>query len=139
MPPSIERRPAKSAFVAIGIFLFFGMAMAALAGTTLLRPGTDLDRIWLLNPRAHSQLAYLGPRIGLAFLLLALALGATAIGWFQKKKWGWRLAVCIIGIQVLGDLVNLLSGDFIRGVPGVVIAGAVLAYLCRSTIKELFS
>ena len=138
MPASIERRPPKFAFVAIGIFLFFGMAMAALAGTTLLWPGTDLDRIWLLNPKAHSQLAPLGPRIGLAFLLLALALGATAIGWFQKKRWGWRLAVCVIGIQVLGDLMNMMKGDFIRGVPGFVIAGALLAYLCRSTVKELF-
>ena len=70
--------------------------MAALAATTLLWPGTHLDRIWLLNPRAHSQLTTLGPRIGLAFLLLALALGATAIGWFEKKRWGWRLAVCVI-------------------------------------------
>ena len=112
--------------------------MAALAGTTLLWPGTDLDRIWLLNRRAHLQLAPLGPRVGFAFLLLSMALGAAAIGWFQNKKWGWRLAGCIIGIQVLGDLVNLLRGDFIRGVPGVVIAGALLAYLCRSTIKELF-
>ena len=112
--------------------------MAALAGTTLLWRGTHLDRIWLLNRTTHSQLAPLGPRIGLAFLLLALALGAAAIGWFQKKIWGWRLAVCIIGIQVLGDLVNVLKGDFIRGLPGVVIAGALLAYLCCSAIKELF-
>jgi hypothetical membrane protein len=137
VPPSIERRQ-KSAFVAIGIFLFFGMAMAALAGTTLLWPGTDLDRIWLLNRRAHSQLASLGHRLGLVFLLLSLALGAASIGWFHKERWGWRLAVCIIGIQVLGDFVNVMKGDFIRGVPGIVIAGALLAYLCCSTIKELF-
>jgi hypothetical protein len=133
------RSQPRSAFVAIGIFLFFGMAMAALAGTTLVWPGTPLDRIWLLNPRAHFQLASLGPRVGLAFLLLSLALGTAAIGWFQKRRWGWRLAVCIIGIQVLGDLVNIMRGDFIRGVPGAVIAGALLIYLCRATIKELFN
>ena len=138
MPAFIERRPPKFAFVAIGIFLFFGMAMAALAGTTLLWPGTDLDRIWLINPKAHSQLAALGPRIGLAFLLLALALGATAIGWFQKKRWGWRLAVCIIRIQVIGDFVNLLRGDHFGGATGVVIAGALLIYLYRPPMKALF-
>ena len=58
--------------------------------------------------------------------------------WFQKKRWGWRLAVCIIAIQVLGDLVNVMRGDFIRGVPGILIAGALLVYLCCSAIKELF-
>jgi hypothetical membrane protein len=139
VPPSIELPGGtKSAFVAIGIFLFFGMAMAALVGTTLLWPGTELDRIWLLNPRAHFQLAPLGPRVEWAFLLLALALGTAGIGWFQKKRRGWRLAVCIIAIQMLGDLVNVMRGDFIRGLPGIVIAGALLAYLCRSTIKKLF-
>ena len=113
--------------------------MAALAGTTLVWPGTTLDRIWVLNPRAHLQLIPLGPRVGLAFLLLALALGAAAVGWFQNKRWGWQLAVCIIAIQVLGDLVNLLTGDYIRGVTGVVTAGALLTYLCRPPIKALFS
>ena len=115
------------------------MTMAALAGTTLAWPGTTLDRIWLWNPRAHLQLVQLGPKVGFVFLLLALALGTAAIGWSQKKRWGWRLAVCIIGIQVLGDVVNLVRKDFIRGVPGVVIAGALLIYLCRSTIKQLFN
>ena len=113
--------------------------MAALAGATLVWSSTPLDRVWLLNPRAHLQLAPLGPGVGLVFLLLALALGTAAVGWFQKKRWGWRLAVCIIGIQVLGDLLNLMRGDYIRGVTGVVIAGALLVYLCRPQMKALFT
>jgi len=113
--------------------------MAALAGTTLVWPSTPLDRVWLLNPKAHLQLAPLGPRVGLVFLVLALALGTAAVGWFQKKRWGWRLADCIIGIQLLGDLVNLMTGDYIRGLTGVVIAGALLIYLCLPMMKALFT
>ena len=74
----------------------------------------------------------------MVFLLLALALGTVAVGWFQKKRWGWRLAVCIIGIQVLGDLVNLTKGDYARGVTGVVTAGPLLIYLCSPPMKALF-
>ena len=113
--------------------------MAALAGTTLVWPGTTLDRIWVLNQSAHRQLAPLGPKVGWAFLLLALALGAAAVGWFQKKKWGWRLAVCIITTQVLGDLLNLIRGDYIRGATGAVVAGVLLIYLCRPRIRTLFN
>jgi len=113
--------------------------MALVAGTTLVWPGTPLDRIWVLNPTAHLKLTSLGTRIGLAFLILAVALGTAGVGWFQKKRWGWRLAVCIIGIQVLGDLVNLMRGDYLRGVTGVVIAGALLLYLCRPPVKALFN
>jgi hypothetical protein len=43
--------------IAVGIFLFFGAMMASLAGTTLVWPGTTLDRLWTLNPRAYKELA----------------------------------------------------------------------------------
>jgi len=52
------RRPR--GFTAFGAFLFWGAAMATLAGTTLVYQGTMLDHIWSLNPRVYNQLAPLG-------------------------------------------------------------------------------
>lgn len=124
---------------AIGLFLFFGAAMAFLAATTLLRRGTALDRIWGLNPTAYRQLAPLGWIVGVSFLLLGVVLCTAGIGWFRRRLWGWKLAVVIIAIQVLGDLVNCLRGDWLRGVPGVIIAGALLVYLLRSNVKAAFA
>jgi hypothetical protein len=97
---------------AIGIFLEFGAVMALLAGTTLVRPGTSLDRIWILNRNAHHQLAPFGRAVGIMFLLLAMALAVAGIGWLKRRRWGWRLAVVIIGTQVLGDFVNVTSPSF---------------------------
>lgn len=126
-------------FAAIGVFLFFGGAMAGLAATTLLLPGTPLDRAWTLNPTAYTQLSPLGTKVGILFLLLTVALAASGIGWFRRRLWGWRLAVAIVGTQILGDVVNLVRGDLLRGGTGVIIAGALLLYLLRPRVRAGFS
>jgi hypothetical protein len=126
-------------FTAIGIFLFFGATMASLAATTLLWPGTALDRVWVLNPIAHKQLVPLGGTVGILFLLLGAALTAAGIGWFRRRLWGWRLAVGIIATQVLGDLVNCIRGDWLHGGVGFIIAGMVLLFLWSREIRALFA
>ena len=131
--------PAPSGFAAIGVFLFFGAAMASLAAITLLWRGTSLDRIWSLNPKAYEQLAPLGRSVGILFLLLGLALAAAGIGWFRGRFWGWRFAVAIIATQVVGDVINCIRGDWLHGGIGVVIAGALLLFLLRPTVKNAFA
>ena len=130
--------PKTPGFTAIGIFLFFGAIMASLAAATLLWRGTALDRLWALNPIAYKQLAPLGRTVGILFLLLSAALTMAGIGWFQRRLWGWRLAVVIIAIQVLGDLVNCVRGDWLRGGTGVIIAGALLLFLFQPRIRARF-
>lgn len=126
---------APGGFTAFGVFLFFGAAMASLAGTTLAWPGTALDRVWLLNPGAYRQLAPLGRVIGVAFLVLGMVMALAGVGWFRRRLWGWRLGVAIIAIQALGDLVNCLRGDFLRGGVGLAIAGGLLVYLLRPKLR----
>lgn len=123
----------------MGIFLFFGAVMAGLAATTLLWRGTALDGVWNLNPAAYKQLAPLGVIVGIFFLLLSVALFTAGIGWFRRSLWGWRLAVVIIGIQVLGDVVNCIRGDLLRGGIGVTIAGALLLFLLQPKIRGTFT
>ena len=112
--------------------------MASLAATTLLWRGTALDRIWVLNPAAYRQIAPLGSIVGISFLVLGAALIVAGIGWFRRRLWGWRLAVVIIAIQVLGDVVNCFRGDWLRGGCGVIIAGALLLFLLQPRIRAAF-
>ena len=128
-----------SGFAAIGIFLFFGATMASLAAITLLWRGTSLDSIWRLNPVAYRQLAPLGRSVGVLFLSLGLTLAAAGIGWFRHRLWGWRLAVAIIATQIVGDVINCIRGDWLHGGIGVVIAGALLPFLLRPTVKKAFA
>ena len=134
---SVERRSL--GFTAVGVFLFFGAVMAGLAGTTLLWRGTFLDRAWTLNPTAYRQLLPLGGKIGILFLPLSSALLVSGIEWFRHRLWGWRLAVAIVATQVLGDIINFVRGDWLRGGFGVVIAGALLLYLLTPRLRAEFS
>ncbi len=124
---------------AVGIFLLFGAVTASLAGITLLWPCTPLDRMWTLNSRAYKELAPFRKTAGIPFLLLGVTLAVAVIGWFRNRLWGWRLAVVLIATQVLGDLVNAVRGDVVRGGVGFVIAGALLVYLLRPEVRAAFA
>jgi len=113
--------------------------MASLTAITLLWSGTGLDRLWVLNPMAYEQLAPLGRTAGILFLLLGAALMTAGIGWFRRRQWGWRVAVGILAIQVLGDVVNCIRGDWLRGGIGVVIAGTLLLFLLSREIRAAFA
>ena len=112
--------------------------MAALAGITLIFPGTALDRIWVLNPSGHAGLVALGRPVGLLFPVLALALAAAGIGWLKRRSWGWLLAVLLIGANALGDATRLASGAWVQGSIGVLIAGTLLAYLLTPKVRNTF-
>jgi hypothetical protein len=122
----------------IGVFLFFGASMALLAGTTLIWQGMFLDHIWVLNAPAYRQLAPFGKTVGVLFLFLSAALAVAGVGWIGRRLWGWRLAVVIIATQVLGDLISIFMGHFVRGAVGVTIASALLLYLFRSVVRSAF-
>jgi hypothetical protein len=132
-------RPKTRGFTAIGIFLFFGAIMASLAATTLIWRGTPFGRLWDLNPMAYKELASLGGTFGFLFLLLGAALTTAGIGWFRRRLWGWRLTVIIVSTQVLGDVVNCVRGDWLRGGIGVIIAGALLLFLLQPRIRAIFT
>jgi hypothetical protein len=134
----IEGNGKPPGFAAIGVFLFFGATMASLAATTLLLPGTPLDRAWILNPKAYKQLSPLGSKVGILFLLLAVLLVLSGVGWFRRRLWGWRLVVAIIATQVLGDITNLVRGDWLRGGTGFIIASALLLYLLTPRVRAAF-
>jgi hypothetical protein len=123
---------------AIGVFLFLVAVMASLAGATLIWRGTFLDHMWVLNAPAYKQLSPLGEKVGVPFLVLGAALAAAGVGWFGHRLWGWRLAVVIIATQVLGDLVSIVMGHFVRGAAGVAIASALLLYLLRPAVRDAF-
>ena len=123
----------------MGLFLCFGALMAALAGSTLVWRGTVLERVWALNPVAYQQLTLFGRWIGGMFLLLSAVLALAARGWFSRRRWGWMLTIAIMAMQALGNLINILRGDLLRGGFGFLIAAALVLYLLSNGVRAAFS
>jgi hypothetical protein len=126
-------------FVPIGVFFLFGATMAGYAAATLLNPGTRLDGLWVLNKTGHAQLLSLGKGAGLGFAVLSALLCAAAVGWFRRRHWGWLLGTTIIAINALGDLINGIRGEPLKGAVGVAIAGLLLFYMTRSEVRNYFT
>jgi hypothetical protein len=125
-------------FIPIGIFFIFGAFMAAYAAVTLIWPSTFLDLLWALNKQAHAALLLHARAAGPLLLILSAALAAAAIGWFRRRRWGWLLGVIIVAINAVGDLANLVRGEALKGAVGVVIAGVLLIYMSRPSVRNYF-
>ena len=131
-----DQRPR--GFIPIGAFFLFGATMAAYAAATLLKPGTELDELWVLNKTGHAQLASLGKGAGLGFSVLSALLCAASVGWCRRRYWGWVLGTTIIAINAAGDLVNLALGEHLKGAVGVAIAGLLLIYITSRGVRDYF-
>lgn len=136
MPAMPEKRPA--GFLPLGIFFFFGSVMASFAAFTLFKPGTILDRAWALNKSAHAELMAIGPIMSGPFAVLAVALLVTGVGWRKRRYWGWKLGVTVIAINLVGDVVNTVRGERMKGAIGITIAGLLLVYMTRREMQDYF-
>jgi hypothetical protein len=136
MSSQTKNRPR--GFFAVGVFFFFGSAMATLAALTLLHPGTFLDQAWSLNPSAQAQMLPLGRIVGVPFIVLAITLFLAGMGWFRRRYWGWLLAVSVIAINLAADVAHFFLGNRLKSAVGVVIASLLLLYIARPAVRNYF-
>jgi hypothetical protein len=134
--PSQASRPV--GFIPLGVFFYFGSSMAAFAALTLLKPGTFLDKAWLLNPKGHAGLASLGKLATVPLLFMAFALLSAGVGWFKRQRTGWNLGTAIIALNFASNWIQVARGD-LKSLIGVVIAGLLLIYMTRPGVRGYFT
>jgi len=114
---------------ALSLFFDFGALMSGLTAVLLLFPGTPLDTVWRLNPRAQEGFASMG---GAALALMAIVSGAcltAALGLWRCAPWGYQVALAILTINLLGDTANFFIAHEWRTLIGLPIGGTMIAYL----------
>ena len=131
-----DKRPRSITALAI----FFGIAtvISFTSFVSLLVPGSPLEPMWRLNPKARDAFERMG-RVAPALLAaVCMACGLAAMGLWNRKPWGYRLAVGLLIVNLVGDIGNVLLGVEPRAIVGVPIVAGLLVFLARKQVRSYF-
>ncbi len=133
---AIPKRPWGIA--ALVVFFGAGSAIAFTAGASLVFPDGFLEPMWRLNPRARVAFSSMGgwavPLLG----IVCLCCGLAAAGLGRRARWGYGMAVGVLGVNLIGDAANAVLGTEPRAAFGIPVAVAMLAYLLSGRVRSQF-
>jgi hypothetical protein len=136
MPVKSETRPI--GITALSIFFLFGAAVTFVSFVSLLFPGSFLEPMWLLNPRAHDAFASIGAWAVVLMCFICIVCGSTAVGLWRGTTWGYWLAVALLAINLLGDIVNVVLGTEPRALIGIPIVVEIFTFLMCKRVRRYF-
>lgn len=136
MTRGLAARPV--GIMALIIFFLAGTMISLLAGLSLVVPAAFFETMWRLNPRAHDSLTRIDPWSFVLMFAVSISCASAAIGLWRGARWGHRVAVSLIAINLLADVANVLSGTELRAIVGVPVAAAILIYLMSARVRRFF-
>ncbi len=136
------RTPGKVArplgVTALSIFFAAGTIPSSASALALAFPGAWSAAMWRLKPEAPADFARLGQLAIPLMLVVAAACAGAAVGLWTRQRWGHRLAVGVLSVNLLGDTLNAVVRADWRTLLGLPIGGAMLAYLLSHRIRAWF-
>jgi hypothetical protein len=123
---------------ALAAFFAFGACMSLIACIALLLPGAAFEPMWQLNLQAHETFVHMGTWAVVLMGAVSAGCALSAGGLLARSSWGYRLAIAVLGVNLLGDTANAILRDDPRTLIGLPIGGLLIAYLLRPQIRGLF-
>ena len=114
------------------LFFVFGVLMASLAAGMLLFPGSILEPLWRLNPRARDAFVAIRFWAVIVMVIIATACAVAALGLWRCRRWGYVTAAGILCVNLLGDTANTFIAHDWRTIISLPIGGAMITYLVRN-------
>src|SRR5262249_488738 len=105
-PREVEQRRRPTAIALLSLFFVLGTFASGLTVVMLLLPGSSLDLLWRLNPRAHQAFADMGPNAVFVMSMVCWSCAVAAVGLWRCRLWGFWTAICLLSINLLGDTIN---------------------------------
>ncbi len=129
----------KAGLIALTSFFALGALFAAITAVALVARGGVLDPIWGFNPQAQVAFRAMGPWAIALMVVVAIACALSAVGLWIRARWGHRLALALLTVNLLGDATNAFVRGDLRTLIGLPIAGALIVYLLSSGVRGQFT
>jgi len=127
-----RRITALSLFFAAGAIISFTAALA------LFFRESFLQSMWRLNPRALEAFTRIGPWAIILLATVSAACAASAFGLWSGKLWGYRFAIALLAVNLLGDIYNVVGGTEPRAAFGIPIVILVLFFITTPETRAFF-
>ncbi|PYS69328.1 MAG: hypothetical protein DMF69_17360 [Acidobacteria bacterium] len=135
----MTRSPARPfGITALIIFFMVGTVLSFLAGLSLLIPANFFDKMWRLNSRGHEGLLRIGYWAVVLLFAASASCAAAAVGLLRRERWGYILAIALIGINFLSDIANSVLRTEPKAIVGVPIALLIILYLLTKRVRNYF-
>ena len=131
-----ETRPV--GITLLSVFFSFGALISLTVFVSLLFPGSFLEPLWRLNPRAHEAFASVGAWSVVLMFAVCVSCALAALGLWRGARWGYRLALALLVINLLGDIANVILRTEPGAIAGVPIVIAILTYLMSRRVRRFF-
>lgn len=120
----------------LSVFFAAGFLIALTSSVTLLVPGSFLEPMWQLNPRARIAFAGMGIWAPVLLITVSAACAAAAFGLWRGRRWGYYVATGLLVVNLVGDVANVVLGTEPRAIVGIPIVAALLVYLSRPGVRR---
>ena len=132
-------KPKPPGITALTILFVVGTSASLLSALSLTFPGSFLEPIWLLNTHAREGFSRMGSWAIVLMAVVCIACISTAIGLWRGVIWGYWFAVVMLVLNLVGDLVNGITGMQRKAIAGVPVVLLILVYLMRKRTRDYFS
>jgi hypothetical protein len=123
---------------ALAVLFVFGTAASFIAAVSLSFPGSFLEPIWQLNPQARTGFDRIGSWAMVLMVSVCIACMLAAVSVWRGLSWGYWLAVGMLVLNLIGDVINVITGTEPRAIVGIPVVFLVLTYLMRRRTRNYF-
>ncbi|MCI0415271.1 hypothetical protein L0222_21065 [bacterium] len=131
-----DARPRR--ITALSIFFGAGALISFTAVLALLFPESFLQSMWRLNPRARLAFDSMGTWAVILLESVSAACAFAAVGLWSGKLWGYRLAIALLAVNLIGDIYSTASGTEPRAAIGIPIVVAILLLVTTPATRTFF-